>query len=116
MAMGRLIRGKSSSMGRSKQPVLFAGQHHKSIAALYSSACAKRDGPDVIFEACSGELCRLMRMAGELPSDPVRTLRLRRDKTVINNKTFYELTADLSDNTTTNKLSLKKACRAAFKP
>ena len=54
-------------------------------------------------------------MAGELPSDPSRTLRLRRMECMVIKTRYYELEADLSDNTTTGKLSLKKACRAAFK-
>lgn len=101
-------------MRPSKRAVTFCGKTYTSIAALYSAACAKRDGPDAIFEACSGELCRLLCMAGELPSDPARTLRLRREKISLKTKTFYELTCDLSDNTS-GKVSLKKACRAAFK-
>lgn len=36
------------------------------------------------------------------------------ESTVMNTR-YYELEADMSDNTTTGKLSLKKACRAAFK-
>jgi len=103
-------------MRRSKQPVTFLNQTYCSTASLYKAASAKRDGPDAVFDACSGEICRLLRSAGELPSDPAQTLRLRRDKTSVKTQIFYELMADLSDNTTTGKLSLKKACRAAFKP
>ncbi len=82
--------------------------------SLYTAASVKRDGPG--FDAASDELCRLLRNAGELPSDPARTLRLRRIQSFVNSKVYYELTADLSDTTTTGKLSLKKACRVAFKP
>ena len=100
-------------MPRSAQP--FLGRSYTSLAAFYSAARAVRDGPDAWFETGADELCRLLRAAGELPSDPNRTLRLRRMECTVIKTRYYELEADLSDNTTTGKLSLKKACRAAFK-
>ena len=100
-------------MPRSAQP--FLGRSYPSQAALYSAARAVRDGSAARFEAGADELCRLLRAAGELPNDPNRTLRLRRMECTVINARYYELEADLSDNTTTGKLSLKKACRAAFK-
>ena len=101
-------------MRSSKKTVIFIGKPYTSIASLYSAAGATRDGPD--FESCSDEICRLLRNGGELPIDPTRTLRLRREQSSIKSKVCYELKADLSDNTTSGALSLKKACRAAFKP
>ena len=101
------------SMPHKAQP--FMNRSYPSQAALYSAARAVRDGTDARFEAGADELCRLLRVAGELPSDPNRTLRLRRMECTAINARYYELEADLSDNTTTGKLSLKKACRAAFK-
>lgn len=103
-------------MGLSKKVVTFCGEPYTSIASLYSATSAKRDGPDTVFEACSEEICILLRKAGELPADPTRTLRLRRIQSSVNSTVYYELMADLSDNTTTGKMSLKKACRTAFKP
>ena len=93
----------------------FMNRSYSSSAALYAAVRAVRDGPDARFESGADELCRLLRAAGELPSDPNRTLRLRRMESTVMNTRYYELEADLSDNTTTGKLSLKKACRAAFK-
>ena len=100
-------------MPRSTQP--FLGRSYTSQTALYAAARAVRDGPDARFEAGVDGLCRLLRVAGELPNDPNRTLRLRRMECSVIKTRYYELEADLSDNTTTGKLSLKKACRAAFK-
>lgn len=94
----------------------FCGTNYKNTASLYAAARAIRDGPDATFEASSEELCRILRAAGELPTEPSRTLRLRRMRTSVRSNTYYELTADLSDNTSTGKLSLKKACRFAFRP
>jgi len=68
------------------------------------------------FEASTEELCRPLRAAGEFPSEPARTLRLRRMRASVRSSTYYELLADLSDNTSIGKRSLKKACRFAFKP
>ena len=89
---------------------------HKNTASLYAAARAVRDGSDATFEASSEELCHILRAAGELPTEPARTLRLRRTRATVRSSTYYELIADLSDNTSTGKLSLKKACRFAFKP
>ena len=103
-------------MPRNAQPFLFDGRSYSTQAALYLAARAVRDGADARFEAGTDELCRLLRAAGELPGDPSRTLRLRRMESMVMKTRFYELEADLSDNTTTGKLSLKKACLAALKP
>ena len=73
-------------------------------------------GSDATFEASTEELCRPLRAAGEFPSEPARTLRLRRMRASVRSSTYYELLADLSDNTSIGKRSLKKACRFAFKP
>ena len=93
----------------------FLGSNYSSQTALYAAARAVRDGTDAKFEAGTDEICRLLRAAGELPSEPNRTLRLRRLESTVINARYYELEADLSDNTTTGKLSLKKACSAAFR-
>lgn len=93
----------------------FLGRTYSAHAALYKAARAVRDGTDDQFDVGTIELCRLLRAAGELPSDPNRTLRLRRMECAVLSTRYYELEADLSDSTTTGKLSLKKACRAAFK-
>ena len=95
-------------------PVSFCGTTFRNKTSLYSAVCAVRDGSDATFEASAEELCRLLRAADELPSDPVRTLRLRRERVSIHSKIYYEISADMSDNTTQHRLSLKKACRAAF--
>ena len=100
-------------MGRSNAVVSFCGTEYKKKASLYSAVCAVRDGSDTQFEANAEELCRLLRAAGELPSDS-HTLRLRRERVSIRSKVYYEISADMSDNTTQRRLSLKKACRAAF--
>ena len=100
-------------MGRSNAVVSFCGTEFKKKASLYSAVCAVRDGSDTQFEANAEELCRLLRAAGELPSDS-HTLRLRRERVSIRSKVYYEISADMSDNTTQRRLSLKKACRAAF--
>ena len=94
--------------------VSFCGAEYKKKASLYSVVCAVRDGSDTQFEANAEELCRLLRAAGELPSDPTRTLRLRSERVSVRSKVYYEISADMSDNTTQVRLSLKKACRAAF--
>ena len=96
--------------------VSFCGTKHTNKASLYTAVCAVRDGLDATFEASTEELCNLLRAAGELPTEPARTLRLRRMRAAVRSSTYYELIADLSDNTSTGKLSLKKACRFAFKP
>ena len=57
-------------------------------------------GQTPTFEANAEELCRLLRAAGELPSDPTRTLRLRRERVSVRSKVYYEISADMSDNTT----------------
>ena len=104
-------------MGPAKNTVVsFYGTKCKNKTSLYAAVCAVRDGSDTTFEASTEELCRLLRAAGELPSEPARTLRLRRMRASVRSSTYYELIADLSDNTSTGKLSLKKACRFAFKP
>lgn len=105
-------------MGRAKNVLLFSfcGTNHKNTASLYAVARAIRDGSDSTFEASSEELCRILRAAGELPTEPSRTLRLHRMRASVRSSTYYELIADLSDSTSTGKLSLKKACRFAFKP
>ena len=105
-------------MARAKDAVViaFCGTEHKNTASLYAAARAIRDGSESTFEASSEELCRILRTAGELPTEPSRTLRLRRMRASVRSSTYYELIADLSDNTSTGKLSLKKACRFAFKP
>ena len=99
-----------------KKNVFFSGVVYKSIVTFYSAARAMRDGPDAVFEANTDELSRILRAAGELPIEPARMLRLRRMRASVRSSTYYELIADLSDNTSTGKLSLKKACRFAFKP
>ena len=101
-------------MGHSKAAVSFCGAKYKHKTSLYSAVCAVRDGSDATFEANAEELCRLLRAARELPSDPIHTLRLRRERVSIHFKVYYEISADMSDNTTQHRLSLKKACRAAF--
>ena len=93
----------------------FLGRSYSTQVALYKAACAARDGTELQFEAGTDELCRLLRAAGELPREPNRTLRLRRMEAVFKSTRYYDLVADLSDNTTTGKLSLKKACRSALK-
>ena len=101
-------------MGRATAAVSFCGTKYKNRSALYSAVCAIRDGSDATFGACTKELCRLLRDADELPPEPARTLRLRRDRVSLRSKVYYEISADMSDNTTQHRLSLKKACRAAF--
>lgn len=103
---------------RTNSVASFCGTEHKNKTSLYSAVCAIRDGSDATFEASSEELCRILRAAGELPIEPARTLRLRRMRVSVRSSTYYyyELIADLSDSTSTGKLSLKKACRSAFKP
>ena len=96
--------------------MFFSGAEYKNTVMLYAAARALRDGTDAVFEANTEDLCRIMRAAGELPSDPARTLRLRRMRASVRSSVYFELLWDLSDNTTTGKLSLKKACRFAFKP
>ena len=104
-------------MGRAKSTVVsFYGTKCKNKTSLYAAVCAVRDGSDATFEASTDELCSFLRAAGELPSEPARTLRLRRMRASVRSSTYYELIADLSDNTSTGKLSLKKACRFALKP
>ena len=105
-------------MGRAKNAVVisFCGTNHKNTASLYAAARAIRDGSDSKFEARSVELCSILRAAGELPTEHSRTLRLRRVRASVRSSTYYELIADLSNSTSTGKLSLKKACRFAFKP
>ena len=100
-------------MGRSKQPVHFQGANYQSIASLYSAASAIRDGSEIAFDACMQEFVRLLRAAGEL-SVETKPLRIRRVRACTRSKVYYDLFADLSDNTTTGKLSLRKACRVAF--
>ena len=94
----------------------FSDTVYKSTVSLYTAARAMRDGTNAVFEANTEELCRILRAAGEIPSDPARTLRLRRTRTSVRSSVYFELLGDLSDNTSTGKLSLKKACRFAFKP
>ena len=96
--------------------VCFSGADYKNIVTLYAAARALRDGTDAVFEASTEDLCRILRAAGELPSDPARTLRLRRMRASVRSSVYFELLGDLSDQTSTGKLSLKKACRFAFKP
>ena len=81
--------------------VSFCGTEHKNKTSLYSAVCAIRDGSDSTFEASSEELCRILRAAGELPTEPSRTLRLRRMRASVRSSTYYELIADLSDSTST---------------
>ena len=101
-------------MGRAKAVVCFCGAQYKNKSSLYSAVRAIRDGSDATFEANTNELCRLLRDADELPPEPIRTLRLRRERVSLRSKVYYEIFADMSDNTTQHRLSLKKACRAAF--
>ena len=104
-------------MGRAKHAaVSFCGVKYTNKTSLYAAVCIVRDGLDTTFEASTEDLCNLLRAAGELPIEPARTLRLRRMRATVRSSTYYELIADLSDNTSTGKLSLKKACRFAFKP
>ena len=98
-----------------KKTVYFSGVVYKNTATLYTAARALRDGTDTVFEANAEELCRILRAAGELDFDPARTLRLRRMRASVRSSVYFELIGDLSDNTSTGKLSLKKACRFAFK-
>ena len=99
-----------------RKTAYFSGAVYKNTVSLYTAARAMRDGTDAVFEANTEELCRLLRAAGELPFEPARTLRLRRIRASVLSSVYYELLADLSDNTSTGKVSLKKACRFAFKP
>jgi hypothetical protein len=102
---------------RAKNAVVsFCGTKYKNKTSLYATVCAVRDGSDATFEASTEEFCSLLRAAGELPSEPARTLRLRRMRASVRSSTYHELIADLSDGTSTGKLSLKKASRFAFKP
>ena len=103
-------------MGRAKVVVYFCGVNYKNTSSLYSAVRITRDGTDATFGASTDELCSLLRAAGELPSEPTRTVRLRRERASVNSRVYYEVIADMSDNTTQYRLSLKKACRAAFKP
>ena len=96
--------------------VYFSDTVYKSTVSLYTAARAMRDGTDAVFQANTEDLCRILRAAGELPFEPARTLRLRRIRASVRSSVYYELLADLSDNTSTGKVSLKKACRFAFKP
>ena len=97
-----------------RKTVLFLGQPHPSQASLYKAAIAVRDGADEAFGLHASTLTALLRSACELPTDPDRTLRLRRVKSATVKRSFFHLVADLSDGTTTGELSPKKACRAAF--
>ena len=101
-------------MRRAKAVVLFCGTAYKNKTSLYSAVCAIRDGSDATFKASTEELCRLLRAAGELPKEPINTLRLRRERVSSRSKIHYEISADMSDSTTKHRLSLKKACRATF--
>ena len=94
--------------------VVFLGSSHSSQASLYKATSTVRDGPESVFERSAPALVRLLCAGGELPTEPSRTLRLRRVKSATVKRSFYHLVADLSDGTTTGELSLKKACRAAL--
>ena len=78
------------------------------------AATAVRDGQYSTFEFHTSALIALLCNVGELPTDSNCTLRLRRVKSSTVKRSFFHLVADLSDGTTTNELSLKKACRVAF--
>ena len=93
----------------------FSGVVYKNTVTLYTATRAMRDGTDAVFQANTEDLCRILRAAGELPFEQARTLRLRRIRASVRSSVYYELLADLSDNTSTGKVSLKKACRFAFK-
>jgi len=110
-------------MGRAKNAVVsFCGAKYKNKTSLYTAVFAVvRDAGCRVqtpprSRRVPEELCRPLRAAGELPSEPARTLRLRRMRASVRSSTYYELLADLSDNTSIGKRSLKKACRFAFKP
>ena len=94
----------------------FRGVTYTSVTSLYRAARAVRDGSDAAFDDSICELTRLLRNAHELPTDPTRTLRLRRVPSPTVRRSFFHLVADLRDGTTTTELSLKKACRAALSP
>ena len=98
----------------SRKTIVFLGQRHTSQASLYKAATAVRDGQYSTFELHTSALIALLRNVGELPTDSNCTLRLRRVKSSTVKRSFFHLVADLSDGTTTNELSLKKACRVAF--
>ena len=85
------------------------------MVSLYKAASAARDGPEDAFLSALPALAQVLQASGELPSDPARTLRLRRVKSTTVKRTFFHLVADLADGTTTSELSLKKACREALR-
>ena len=92
----------------------FMGRAFTTQKDLYRAACLARDGDDDAFEAGAAELVRLLKKAGELPGEATaRVLRLRRIEG--SGKAYHHLVADLSDGTTAERLSLREACRAAFR-
>ena len=98
-------------------PVSFCGTKYKNKTSLYALVLFPPFGAVQTprsRRASTEELYRLLTAACELPSEPARTLRLRRMRASVRSSTYYELIADISDNT--GKLSRKKACRFAFKP
>jgi hypothetical protein len=112
-----LLRSKNtqSPLQAMRSSVSFAGQTHTTMVSLYKAASAARDGPEDAFLSALPALAQVLQASGELPSDPARTLRLRRVKSTTVKRTFFHLVADLADGTTTSELSLKKACRAALR-
>ena len=98
-----------------RHTVQFAGMSHSTIVSLYRAASSVRDGPVDDFENGTPALTQLFQASGELPSDPSRTLRLRREESTTVKRTFFHLVADLADGTTTGELSLRKACRTALR-
>ena len=98
-----------------KRGVSFRGAAHTSIKSLYAAASASRDGSEEEFTDAVEELQRLLRAAGELPQDSPRVERLRRVQSCTQQRVFFHLVADMSDGTTKEGISLKKACQFAFK-
>lgn len=94
---------------------MFLGSPHRTLASLYKATSSARDASEDEFGAAVAELVSLLRSAGELPPDPLRTIRLRRVASSTSKRHFFHLVADLSDGATTGELSLKKACRFALK-
>ena len=97
-----------------RRTVTFRGRAHSTIKSLYAAACAARDGPNDAFEQSLPALLSLLCASNELPSDPTRTLRLRRVPSLTHHRHYFHLVADMSDGTTSSELSLKKACRSAL--
>ena len=86
----------------------------RACEAVLDAGAAVRDGDESTFELHVPALAELLRTAGALPARANRTLRLRRIKSTTVKRSFFHLVADLSDGTTTEALSLKKACRSAL--